>query len=352
MSFDTPFLCVLGYSVVMRKTAYRVISLILFLQLITACSTAQYYIHGASGHLDLMAKRQPINAVLKQKSISEKRREQIRETITIRKFGHERLKLPKNNSYTSYVDVGREAISWNVIATPPYSIKPIQSCFPISGCVSYLIYFSKTRAQNVVKQHKKLGHDTHIIASPAYSTQGYFDDPVVRTMFTGSISSTAEIMFHELAHQVLYKKNDTAFNEAFASAVGEEGTQLWLKAHHPEKLKNYEAHIKKRWQFFNLLINTREKLNAFYQTQPKGKLAEQGKQKIFNQLKTDYEKLKVSWGGDKRFDRWFSKHPLNNAKLAVIGVYYQKVPEFKKTLKAFNYDFEKFYTHYRKIAAK
>jgi len=187
----------------------------------------------------------------------------------------------------------------------------------------------------------------HIIPSPAYSTLGIWDDPVVSTMFRGSISSTAETIFHELGHQRLFRKNNSAFNEAFASAVGEEGTRLWLKENRPERLKNYNDHIKMRWQFFDLLLNTSEELRAFYaikQSQEKQKI---GKERIFNNLRQGYQELKKSWGGDKRFDRWFTKHPLNNAKLAVIGVYYKLVPKFSERLKAFNYDFEKFYQYYQ-----
>lgn len=333
----------------MRISLKKILAVLVLSQLLAACSTTQYYLQGAAGHMDLMAKRQPIAEVLADKKIEPKLREQIKQVLKIRKFAHETLKLPKNNSYTSYVDLKRNAISWNVIATPKYSIKPTQTCFPFTGCISYLLYFSKQRAKAVVEQHKKLGRDTHIIASPAYSTLGLFNDPIVSTMFSGNISSTAEIMFHELGHQRLYKKNDTAFNEAFASTIGEEGTRLWLKQEHPKKLKYYEDHIKKRWQFFNLLIKTRKTLDAFYVTKPAPVNAEKGKQRIFAQLKTDYQILKKSWGDDERFDRWFNKHPLNNAKLAVIGVYYQKVPEFKQRLKHFNYDFEKFYNYYEKL---
>jgi predicted aminopeptidase len=331
----------------MKSVLSRTILLGISLLLLPACSTTQYYLQGASGHLSLMSQRQPISELLAGDSLSEKRRQQIEQVLSIRKFAQEKLKLPKNNSYSSFVELKREAISWNVIATPRYSMKPIQTCFPLVGCVSYLVYFTKKRAQIAAEKHKKLGHDTHIIASPAYSTLGLFDDPVVSTMFKGGISSTAEVVFHELAHQKLYRKNNSAFNEAFASTIGEEGTRLWLKENHPEQLKSYDAHIKKRWQFFNLIINTSKELSNWYASKRPDAEAEAGKQKIFKRLDHRYQQLKQSWGGDRRFDRWFKKNPVNNAKLAVIGVYYQQVPEFKRQLKAYNYDFDKFYQHYQ-----
>ncbi len=295
-----------------------------------------------------MSQRTPIDKLLQAKQLPPKRLAQIRQVQSIRKFAVETLKLPKNNSYTSYVDLKREAISWNVIATPRYSIKPIKTCLPFIGCSSYLLYFSKNRARLEAEKHQKRGHDTFIIASPAYSTGGVFDDPIVSTMFKGGISSIAQVVFHELAHQRLLRKNDSAFNEAFASTIAEEGTRRWLKAQHPEKLKAYQSYLEKKWQFYNLLIKTRKQLDKAYKTTKTDKQKSVLKQQIFRQLNKNYIDLKAHWGGDKRFDRWFYKQPNNNAKLAVIGVYFQRVPDFLKQLKALNYDFEAFYQFYEK----
>lgn len=321
---------------------------ILLSQTLSGCSNINYFVQGASGHLTLMSKREPISQLLKSDTLSKERREQITEVKSIRKFAYEKLKLPKNGSYTSFVELDRDAVTWNIVATKKYSIDPIQTCFPISGCVSYLVYFNKARAEREAEKHKKLSHDVHIIPSPAYSTLGVFDDPIVSTMFTGNISSTAEVVFHELGHQRLFRKNNSAFNEAFASAIGEEGTRLWLQENHPNSLKAYNDHVKKRWQFFNMLLQTSEELKAFYKIKQSEKKQEVGKKRIFNQLKQRYANLKKEWDGDKRFDLWFTKHPLNNAKLAVIGVYYKLVPEFSKRLKDFDYDFEMFYEFYKK----
>jgi len=327
---------------------FRSFVLILLIPFIVGCSNISYLAQGVSGHLTLMSKRQPIDKLLEGDTLSKERREQIIEVQNIRNFAYDRLKLPKNDSYSSFVDIGREAVTWNTIATEKYSIKPIDRCFPIGGCVSYSLFFNKQRAEKEAEKHKELGHDVHIIPSPAYSTLGFFDDPVLSTMLSRNISATAEVIFHELAHQRLYRKNDTAFNEAFASAVGQEGTRLWLKENRPESLELYNDHIEKRWQFFDLLLKTNEELKAFYSTAEEKTEIElkKGKEEIFNRLKRRYAELKKKWGGDKRFDSWFNRSPLNNAKLAVIGVYYKLVPRFSERLKALNYDFEAFYNFY------
>ena len=293
-----------------------------------------------------MSQRKPIAEVLKDKNLSKKRKDQIKQVVSIRKFAHKRLKLPKNNSYTTYVDLKRKAITWNLIATPKYNVDPIKTCFPITGCVSYLMYFSHNHAKLEAQKHKNAGHDTYLIASPAYSTGGTFDDPIVSTMFRGGVAGIAQTVFHELAHQRLYRKNKTAFNEAFASAIGEQGTILWLQENHPKKLKGYKDYLRKRIQFYGLMLATRDELKALYKTKIPATKKAHKKKRIIQALREKYVQLKKSWGGDRRFDAWFDKGELNNAKLAVIGVYYQKVPEFTKRLKALNYDFERFYKSY------
>lgn len=331
----------------MKIRCLKLLAFLLLSQFLSACSNISYIYQGTSGHLTLMSKRVPIYQVLQDETLSKERRKQLTEVENIRQFAYERLKLPKNGSYSSFIELGkRKAITWNIIATEKYSIDPIQTCFPIAGCVSYLLYFDKKRAELEADKHQKLGRDVHIIASPAYSTGGLYDDPVVSTMFNGSINWTAETIFHELAHQRLLRKNDSAFNEAFASAVGEEGTRLWLKKNQPKSLTNYNEHIKKRWQFFNVLLQTSEELRSFYKIKQSEEMQATGKKRIFNQLKKRYADLKKTWGGDKRFDRWFTQHPLNNAKLAGISLYFKLVPKFSKRLKGFDYDFEKFYNYY------
>ena len=208
------------------------------------------------------------------------------------------------------------------------------------------MYFSKGAALAEAEKHKRQGHDFHIIDSPAYSTGGSFDDPIVSTMFRGGINSIAQIVFHELAHQKLFRKSDSAFNEAFATAVGEQGTVLWLKKYHPKRDKPYRHYLKKKQQFFGLLLETQQELKTFYKIKQSDIKKEEGKQRIFLNLKRKYAQLKDTWGGDKRFDGWFGRAPLNNAKLALIGIYYKKVPEFTRKLKELNYDFEKFYQFY------
>lgn len=310
--------------------------------LISGCSTISYYGQSAKGHLSLMAKRKPIDELLQDKQLSKQRKYELELVQEIRAFAYDRLKLPKNGSYAEFVELNRKAVTWNLVATPKYSMTPSYWCFPIIGCISYKGYFSEAKAISEAEKTAKLGYDVYVAESTAYSTLGWFDDPVVSTMLDHGVLLTAETIFHELAHQRVYHKSDSDFNEAFASAVGQAGTRLWLKEMHPKSLKFYEEHLKKQQQFIGLLLTVSHELAEFYKIKMPDADTEKGKQRIFKGLKTKYAKLKQSWHGDNRYDSWFDK-PVNNARLALAGVYYQKIPDFSRQLALYNYDFEAFY---------
>lgn len=311
--------------------------------LLSSCSTVGYYGQSVKGHLSLIAKQKPINKILEDKKTSKQRRNELELIQEIRAYAYDKLKLPKNGSYAKFVELDRKAVTWNLVATPKYSMSPSQWCFPIIGCISYKGYFSEAKARSEAKKTEQLGYDVYVAESTAYSTLGWFNDPVVSTMLDHGILLTAETIFHELSHQRVYHKSDSDFNEAFASAVGQAGTRLWLKEKHPKSLNFYDEHLRKQQQFIGLLLNVSSELSHLYKVKMTDAETEKGKQKILKGLRFKYTKLKQSWGGDSGYDSWFDK-PINNARLALAGVYSQQIPYFSRQLKHHNYDFEKFYT--------
>src|SRR6185295_4027488 len=146
----------------------------------------------------------------------------------IRAFASRELGLPDNRSYTSYADLERPYAVWNVFATPELSLTPRQWCFPVAGCVAYRGYFAEADARAEAARLKAEGDDVWVSGVPAYSTLGYFDDPVLSTFVRWPDVEVARMVFHELAHQVVYVKDDTQFNESFAVAVEEAGVERWL----------------------------------------------------------------------------------------------------------------------------
>ena len=315
---------------------------------LSGCSTVSYYGQSAKGHFSLMLKQKPINQLLKDQNISEQRKNDLALVQEIRAYAYERLKLPKNGSYAKFVELDRKAVTWNLVVNPKYSMTPAQWCFPIVGCISYKGYFSEKKARYEAEKLTMLDYDVYVAESTAYSTLGWFNDPVISTMLDHGVLLTAETIFHELAHQQVYHKSDSDFNEAFATAVGQAGTRLWLKEKHPESLAVYEEHLQKQQQFIQLILDTSAKLKTLYKIKMQDSETEKRKRKIIEQLRINYTRLKQTWKGDTRYDTWFDK-PINNARLALIGVYYEKIPDFSRQLKAYNYNFERFYREMKKL---
>ncbi len=189
--------------------------------------TADYYWQGASGQLDILARSKPIHEVIGE-SPDAALRQRLARVQEIRAFASRELGLPDNASYTKYADLGRPFVVWNVFAAPELSLTPRQWCFPIAGCVSYRGYFSESEARAEAARLQAAGDDVWVSGVPAYSTLGYFDDPVLSTFVRWPDVEVARMVFHELAHQVVYVKDDTQFNESFAVAVEEAGVERWL----------------------------------------------------------------------------------------------------------------------------
>ena len=197
---------------------------------LSGCSLS-YYWQAVGGQLDLLRKRMPIEEVLERAETSPRTRESLRQVLEIRHFATTELGLPDNGSYRSYVDLGRAYVVWNVVAAEEFSVEPISWCFPFAGCVSYRGYFDEEAARGFSAHLDVEGFDTTVGGTTAYSTLGYFADPVLNTMIESGGLSIVALLIHELAHQRFYLIDDSELNEAFATAVEEYGTELWLMMH-------------------------------------------------------------------------------------------------------------------------
>ncbi len=302
-----------------------------------------YYWQTAAGHLSLMNKREPIVDLLATGEMEEKREKQLQTALKIREFAVTELGLPDNKSYQSFVELDQDYIVWNVVAAPTYSLTPSQWCFPIVGCVSYRGYYAESDADAFAADIDAEKFDVMVRGSRAYSTLGWFADPLTSPMVDRGEILLAEVVFHELAHQIFYIKNDTSFNEAFASAVGEYGVRQWLAMNDSDGQMRYEKYLKRKATFIKLLGETSEKLKTLYASGADESEMAQQKILIFDQLKINYETLKTTlWEGYTGYDGWFKK-PVNNARLASISVYQDKIPDFARWLSACEFNFPRFY---------
>jgi predicted aminopeptidase len=238
-----------------------------------------------------------------------------------------------------------------VFATPALSLTPRQWCFPIAGCVNYRGYFAEADARAEAARLAATGDDVHIGGVPAFSTLGYFSDPMLSTFIRYPDPEIARLIFHELAHQIAYAKDDTVFNESFAVAVEDEGLRRWLAAQHdPELDRQFATSERYREGFRGLVERTRAKLEALYTSDASDEVKRAGKGAAFDAMRADYAALKHTWGGFSAYDYWFAQGP-TNASLAAVGIYTQNVPQFQALLAADGGELPRFYARVKTLAA-
>jgi predicted aminopeptidase len=310
---------------------------------IGGCSNLGYYTQSIRGQLDLLWKREAIAEIVKRPDTPADLKDKLTRVLRLREYASQTLLLPDNGSYRSYTDLQREHVVWTVYATPEFSLELRKWCFPFAGCVSYRGHFSPEAAEEFAAPLRAQGDDVYTGGVDAYSTLGWFDDPVLNTFVRRSESALAGLIFHELAHQQLYVKNDTTFNESFARTVELEGVRLWLSSHgSPAQLDDYAHNEARRDEFVAVINHARDRLRVLYAAElPADKKREQ-KHQLFELIKNDYAELKLRWGGYAGYDTWFATQ-LNNAKLASVTTYADDVPALQALLKQKNYDFAAFY---------
>ncbi len=302
-----------------------------------------YYAQSIGGHLDLMAKRQDIGTLVEDESTPADLRQKLERAEAIREFAIEELALPDDGSYRSYVDVGKPYVTWNVVATPALSLKPKTWCFPVIGCVSYRGYFEESDAREYADELEFEGMDVAVAGARAYSTLGWFDDPILNTILFDAEYRFAGTLFHELTHERLFVAGDSSFNESYAVAVEREGVQRWLARNAtPSMLEAYALERTRRDEFLALVLATRENLETLYASSMDDgdKLLE--KERLFGRLRLGYAQLKASWGGYSGYDGWFA-NDLNNARLALLATYNAYVPAFERLLADQDGDMSKFH---------
>ncbi len=192
---------------------------ILFLMIFIAPLGGCYYMQAAAGQWEVIRNREPVADVINDADTPSELVERLRIVDAARDYSIEQLGLPDNKSYRSYTDLERDFVVWNVFAAPEFSLQPKRWCFPVAGCVSYRGYFKKESAIRESERLADKGFDVAVGGVVAYSTLGKFSDPLLNTMMRWDDVRLVAVLFHELAHQVVYVKGDSGFNESFATAV-------------------------------------------------------------------------------------------------------------------------------------
>ncbi|MGF6491259.1 putative aminopeptidase [Pseudomonas frederiksbergensis] len=321
----------------------------MFLLLFNGCTSISYYGQLASGQLHLLRAREPVSSVIADPDRDQQLRAHLAQSQQARTFASQRLHLPDNQSYRLYADIGRPFVVWNVFATPEFSLKPQNHCFPIAGCVAYRGYYSQSAARGEAALQRLQGMDVSIGGVEAYSTLGWFNDPIMSSMMGWGDERLATLIFHELAHQRFYVKDDTEFNESFATFVEQEGTRQWraFRGLPPDN----RALEQQRDQFIQLVLDARKRLEQLYALPLPAEQMRERKAAEFEQLRREYRTLRDSqWAGNKRYDAWINT-PMNNARLLPFGLYDQWVPAFAALFKQVEGDWVRFYAAVERLGA-
>ncbi|MGI9249638.1 MAG: aminopeptidase [Pseudohongiellaceae bacterium] len=335
--------------------------------LLSSCETINYYGQAAQGQLNILFSGRDITRLLADEDLDSQLRQQLELVLEIREFAADELALPVADNYSTYVDLKRDYAVWNVFAADEFSTEPRDWCFPVAGCVIYRGYFSEAGANRYGQQLVEDGLDVYIGGVAAYSTLGWFSDSLPSSVIERSPSRLAALIFHELAHQVVYVRSDTIFNESFATTVEREGLRRWLKARGTQTAQAGQGaqqaeeegeaptlaeQEKYQIDFVALVNKYRKRLDAVYATELEPDAMRAEKARVQEELRAAYAELKITWssnGGDSYdgYDAWFAG-PLNNAQLATVAYYNDLVPAFTQLLAGVNGDLPSFYALVRK----
>jgi predicted aminopeptidase len=324
----------------MENSVRLLLSLCVLLSL-SGCETLSYYAQAVGGQLSLMSRTRPIEELIADPATPPPLRERLALARSIREFAVKALKLPDDGSYRSYADLGRPYAVWNVVAAPEFSLEPLQSCFPVAGCVAYRGFFAQADAERHAAALRADGNDVYVYGVPAYSTLGRFDDPLLSSFIRYSDTELARLLFHELAHHVVYVRDDSSFNESFAVVVEREGVRRWLAATgRGAQMQEFLDRQKRGVQFRAALEQARARLQALYRT----RLAPEA---MRERKRAEFEALKPVLAANPRFA---GAEP-SNALLASFATYTELTTEFEFILQENNGDLEAFYDQVRRYAA-
>jgi len=349
--------CPLPSCVLACGAAARWLGLTALLLLLTGCADTRYYWQSVNGHLALMQAARPVNDWLGDPETPAALRERLALSQRMRSFAVTDLALPDNPSYRRYADLQRRAVVWNVVAAPAFSLTLKTWCFPVLGCVGYRGFFSEVQARALAAELQAQGQEVSVYGVPAYSTLGWMNwaggDPLLSTFITYPEGELARILFHELAHQVLYVADDTMFNESFATAVERLGSARWLATQASDAARrDYAAFDVRRREFRSLALATRERLKQIYKTAPGGATdparQAQEKQAAMADFRARYAALKAAWGGFAGYDRWVAE--ANNASFGAQAAYDELVPGFEALFRREGGDWRAFYDAVRRLA--
>ena len=320
------------------------------LLLLCGCADLGYYWHSSSGHLALMNQRVDIEDMLADDEIDAELRQRLLLLQEMRRFSVERLDLPDNGSYDSYVQLEQPWVVQNLFAAPEFSTQLKQWCYPVIGCASYRGYYDETRLLAYIEQLEAQDLEIYVAQVPAYSTLGWFDDPVLSSFIDWPEHRLAGLLFHELTHQRIYVDDDTTFNESLASAVQQVGTGLWLKSRNDaDALAEMSRWLAYREEAIALIVSTGTGLSELYASDLDDAGMRAQKARRFDAARIAHDSIAAAHEVTGGFKTWFAGD-LNNAKVGSVATYNSRVTAFVHMLDAHRHDFAAFFGYVERLA--
>jgi len=322
------------------KAYFRVACGICVALSLSACESAHYYAQAVGGHWRLLQSRVAIDAAITDPVTPPELVRKLETVRAARRFASDTLLLPDNDSYTQYAPMQRDAVTYNVVAAPEFSLTPKTWCFPFAGCVNYRGYFDPADARKKAEQLAATGHDTVITHAAAYSTLGWFADPLPGPVLRWDSDRVVGLLFHELAHQKLYIRDDTTFNESYASAVAVLGLEAWQAT----ESASVRSRITARRRMHALLVPTTEALRRLYQQDLPSAEKRSRKAALFADAQARYAHVAAELPG---WEDWIAG--LNNARLASLSDYTRGIAVFETLFSKCEQDWACFHRESRRL---
>lgn len=323
-------------------------SLLLPLVLLQSCATVSFYAQGVKGQIEILKKSRPNDQVINDQSTPGHIREKLVLSKELTDFAKNQLSLPGDASYQKYADLGRKHVVFVLYAAPEFSLEPKTWNYPIIGEMAYRGYFEETDAEEYAEELESEGYEVYLGGTDAYSTLGFFHDPVLNTFIDYPDADFADMIFHELTHRRIFRSGDTTFNESLANAVAEEGVKRWLRSKGDTvALVDYEKLLIRRREFYTEIERTRLALEKLYASGLPEEEMRTKKIRFMNDLKIRAGRLQKRWGG-KALNGWIAQD-LTNAHLLALVTYNSEIPKFRKLIKQCDGDFDLFFEKIREL---
>jgi predicted aminopeptidase len=315
---------------------------------LASCQTVHFYGQAVGGQMEILRKSRPIGPIVEDPATDPGLRRQLQSVERIRAFARDHLALPGDESYGRYADLGREHVTWVLYAAPEFSLEPKSWWYPTLGRLDYRGFFDERDAEALAADLRAEGLDVQVGGVDAYSTLGWFHDPVLNTFVHAADIDLAELIFHELTHRKLFRGGETMFNESLANAVAEEGVKRWLQHEgRLAELRTYEARLVRRAEFYERIERTRSELEKLYASGLPEDVMRKRKAALFGDLRDRFRELRRKWGG-RGLEGWLT-HDINNADLVSLATYQEHVPTFRRLLESCGGDFGRFFKEAKRL---